>query len=619
MAQISIEGALQIAGGHHRAGRVAEAEALYREVLARSPDHSEALHLLGVLAGQTGHLDAAIALIGRAIAVNPAVALYHGNLGEIHRRSRDWERAIASLRRAIALEPRWAEAHNNLGNVFWEQGRIDDALVLYTRAIELKPDHAESHSNLGNLLKDQGRLDEAVAAYGRALALKPALADAHNNLGNALREQGRLDEALACYQRAVELRPDFAGAASNRLVALHYHPGYDAQAILHEHLRWARQFAEPLAVEIGPHQHDRAPDRRLRVGFVSPDFRDHPVGRLLLPLFHHHDRGESDFIGYSDGRIADAVTDKLKALADGWRETLGLSDRQVADRVRDDRIDILVDLALHTAENRMRVFARKPAPVQVTMLGLPATTGLATIDYRLTDGYLDPPGMTDADYVERSVRLPGCFWIYEPPEEAPPVGSLPAETRGFVTFGCLNQFTKISRPALQLWARVLQSQPGARLVLQSQPGSHRDAVRRLFEQGGVGERIAFIPRVSRAGYFQQYCQLDLVLDSFPYNGHTSTLDALWMGVPVVTLAGRTAVGRGGVSILSNLGLPELIARTPEQYIEIATGLARDRTRLAALRSELRPRMRSSPLMDGKRYAADVEAALRRMWRTWCRT
>ena len=368
---------------------------------------------------------------------------------------------------------------------------------------------------------------------------------------------------------------------------MNYHPGYDAPAILAEHRRWARQFAEPLAAEIRPHTNDRSPGRRLSVGFVSPDLHDHPVGRLLLPLFAHHERRQAELVGYSDVRVADGVTGQLKALADRWHETTGLSDPHLADRIRSDRIDILVDLALHTANNRMLVFARKPAPVQVTMIGMPATTGLATIDYRLTDPYLDPPGAGDGNYSEQSIRLPHCFWHHDPPEDdvAPAVAELPALRNGFVTFGCLNQFVKVSRPALELWLNILQSLPQSRLRIQSQPGRHLEAVRRLFQDGGIArDRVEFAAKVPRPQYFRRYHDLDVSLDPFPYNGHTSTLDSLWMGVPVITLAGRTAVGRGGVSVLSNLGLPELIAQTPQQYVELAVQWASDQPALAALRA-----------------------------------
>jgi predicted O-linked N-acetylglucosamine transferase (SPINDLY family) len=268
----------------------------------------------------------------------------------------------------------------------------------------------------------------------------------------------------------------------------------------------------------------------------------------------------------------------------------------------------------------MLVFARKPAPVQVTMLGLPATTGLDTIDYRLTDPYLDPPGQTDADYTERSIRLPHCFWIFQAPDEADtcPVTPLPALSNGFITFGCLNQLAKVTPPALELWVKILQALPGSCLVLQSPPGRHLEPVRARFAQGGIaGDRLAFVARAARREYHERLGSLDLALDPFPYNGHTSTLDALWMGVPVVTLAGRTAVGRGGVSILSNIGLNDIIAKNHNQYVEIAVAMARDKAGLARLRAGLRQRLLSSPLADGRGYTAGVEAAFCEAWRTWC--
>jgi predicted O-linked N-acetylglucosamine transferase (SPINDLY family) len=720
MKQLTIDQALQIALGHHQAGRLAEAEGIYRQILARCPDHADALHLLGVLAGQLGHLDTAIALISRAIVLNPYAPEYHANLGEPYRKAGQTERAVASIRRAVELKPDYAEAHNNLGITLFENGRLDEAITAFTRAtqvkrdfahahnnrgstlrelgrleeaiaayrqavqhkpdyaeaynnlgialndagrldeamaafrrtIELRPDHAEANNNLGVALNDKGerdeaiacyhraiairpdyaeahnnlgialwgggRLDEAIAAYRRAIEIQPDLAEAHSNLGTVYKDQGRINEAIDCFRRAVALRPDFSKAASNVVSTLNYHPDYDAQAILEEHRRWARQFAEPLAGQIGPHQNDRTPDRRLRIGYVSPDFRNHPVGQTLLPLFTHRDRRQFEIVCYCDVRAVDPVTEQLKALADEWYPTVGLSDEQLADRVRGDRIDILVDLALHTAANRMLVFARKPAPVQVTAFGMPATTGLATIDYRLTDPYLDPPGATDGDYSERSIRLPHCFWCYEPPGDTPPVGELPAWKNDFLTFGCLNQFVKVSRPALELWSSVLHAVPGARLVLQCQSGSHRDDVLALFEAKGITrDRVEFVGKLPQLEYFALYNAVDLSLDPFPYNGHTSSLDSLWMGVPVITLAGPTGAGRGGVSILSNAGLTELIARTPQQYIELAVQWATDWPRLSRLRAELRPRMQASPLMDGVQFAADVEAALRRMWQTWC--
>ncbi len=748
---MTIDEAMEIAGRHHQAGRLATAEEIYRRVLAHVPDHAGALHLLGVVAAQTGHLDAAIDLIGRAIAVDPASAEHHNSLGEAYRQSGQRDRAMACLSRAIELKPGYADAHNNLGNTLKDLGHLDEAIAAYRRAIELEPgcagaesnlavalyqtgrpeeaiaacrraiarkpddcaahinlaialhatgrldesiaacrrvlelrpeladahtslgnalkdvgrfeeaiaayrqaiallpdraavhsdlgavfceagrhdeaiaahrhaialspEYAEAHSNLGIALYDTGRLDEAIAAYRRAIALKPGLAVAHNNLAGIFKDQGRLDMALGGFRRALELKPDFSEAASNILFTVLYHPDFDAQAILAEHRDWSRRHAEPLAAEIRPHHNDRSPDRKLRVGFVSPDFCDHPVGQSLLPLFTHRDRHQTEVVCYSDVRVADPVTAKLQGLADQWHSTLGLSDPQVADRVRDGRIDILVDLTLHTANNRLLVFARKPAPVQVSMLAMPSTTGLATMDYRLTDPYLDPAGSSDADYTERSIRLPRCYWCYQPMEGSPPVGELPARKNGFVTFGCLNQFAKVSRPTLELWSTLLRSLPTSRLVLHSLPGSHRERMLQLFQDAGIaGERVEFTSRVPRPAYLERYHDLDLCLDPFPFNGAITTMDSLWMGVPVVTLAGRTGVGRSGVSILSNVGFPEWIAETPEQYVATSRyfGPFRERGDQVGAGSPdagaycLCPRMLASPLLDGARFAADVE-------------
>jgi predicted O-linked N-acetylglucosamine transferase (SPINDLY family) len=720
MMDRTFDQALHLALGHHQAGRLEEAERIYRQVLAQAPGHAAALNLLGMLAGQTGRTALALDLLARAVAAGPGIAEYHSNLGEIHRRAGLRDDAIACFRRALALNPgltgvhtnlghalreagqldaaiasyecavepgsadadAWnnlgvalheagrseaalaafeqatarvpghaeaqnnrgvalrnlgrldeavlahlnalalepgdVRAHSNLGVALAELGRFEEAIAAYHRALALRPDLAEAHTNLGNALRETGQLDGALAAHEHAIALGPQDAEAHNNLGSLLRDQGRLDLALAAFGKAALLKPGFAQAASNRLLTLYSHPDQDAASILAAHRAWAARYAAPLAAEVRPHRNDRNPERRLKVGYVSADLCDHPVGRMLLAVFRNHDRAQFDVVAYSDARVPDAVTAELQRHAGRWRATAGLGDVALAEIIRDDAIDVLVDLALHTAGNRMLVFARKPAPVQVTMLGLPATTGLDTIDYRLTDRYLDPPGETDADYTEPSVRLPHCYWIFVPPDPAPAVGALPALKNGIITIGCLNQLAKVTAPALRLWARILAVVPGARLVLQSHAGRHLEPLCELFAQEGIARnRVAFVPPVARPAYLERLATLDLGLDPFPYNGHTSTLDTLWMGVPVVTLAGRTAVGRGGVSILSNLGLDALIAQTPEEYLDIAVSLARAPERLAALRAEMRPRMLGSALVDAKKYTADVERALRRMWQAWC--
>ncbi len=584
MTPSTIEHDLRIAFEHHRAGRMAEAIAAFGRVVALRPDSAEAHNNLGIVLRQAGQLDG----------------------------------AIAAYRRALELRSDYGAAHNNLGNALLDARQTEAAVNHLRQAVALAPGSAESQNNLGVALHEAGQVDEALAAFESAVALQPDYALAYSNMGSSLTAVGQLDQALAAYRRALAHRPGHAETYSNILFTLHYHPDHDAQALLAEHRRWADAFAAPLAAQILPHPNNRDPDRKLRVAFVSPDFCGHPVGRLLRPLFVHRDRRHAEFVAYSDVRAPDAVTDELKAATDGWRSIVGMNDSQVAEQIRNDGIDILVDLALHTAHNRMLVFARKPAPVQVTMLGLPATTGLNTIDYRITDPYLDPPGQTSADYTERCFPLPHSFWCYSPVDDSPPVTELPARAQGAITFGCLNQFAKVNRPTLELWIAILQSLEGSRLVLHAPAGRHQDAIRALCRDAGIAaDRVEFVARVPLRPYLERYHHLDLCLDPFPCGGGTTTMDALWMGVPVITLAGRTAVGRGGVSILSNVGLTELIARTPEQYVAIARAWGADLERLARVRSALRDQMQVSHLMNGKQFAAEVEEAFRRMWRTWC--
>jgi len=518
----------------------------------------------------------------------------------------------------VALKPDFAEAHNNLGNVLRRQGRLGESITACRRALELKPDFASAHNNLGSALKDLGQLDEAVACYRRAIELRPDFTEAHNNLGNAWKDQGQIDEALSCYRRAVEAKPDFVHTHCNLLYTLHFSPTCDTATLYAELRRFNDRFARPLAAAIQPHVNDRTPDRPLRVGYVSPDFRKHPVGRFLLPLLEAHDRRQYEIWCYASVELRDEITARCQAAASVWRDVTALSDEKLAAAVRDDGIDILVDLTMHMAHSRLCVFARKPAPVQVTYLAYCGTTGLDAMDYRLTDPYLDPPGGDRRFYSEQSVCLPETYWCYHPMTEAPPPGELPARAAGYVMFGSLNNFCKFNPATLTAWCRLLAAVPDARLLLHAAQGSHRERTRELFSEQGVSpERLKFVDFMPAAQYFRVYQQIDVALDPFPYGGGTTTCDALWMGVPVVSLAGMMAVGRGGLSILSNVGLPELVAHDLDQYVQIAAGLAADLPRLAELRATLRERMQQSPLMDAPRFARNVEAAYRTMWRRWC--
>jgi predicted O-linked N-acetylglucosamine transferase (SPINDLY family) len=625
-------------------GRLDEAIAAWSAALSRQPDYFEARCNVGNALMSKGELDAAIAAYGKAIALRPSDAETHANLGNaLHAHGRLHE-AIAAYRQAIAIRPDYAEAHRTLGFILKETGQLDEAIAAYRQAIAIRPKYAEAHSNLGNALTDKGQLDEAIEAFRQAIALKPDLTEAHNNLGNALMDRGQIDEGVAACRQAVALQPDFPELHSNLLFNLHFHPGLDALAIAHEARRWNRQHAESLRQAHGePPRNDRTIDRPLRIGYVSPDFWNHIVGRNLLPLLSHHDRQQFNVTCYAHVLRPDAMTSAIQQHADGWRSIVGLTDQQAAEQIREDRIDILIDLALHTVNNRLLVFARKPSPVQVTFAGYPGSTGLSTIDYRLSDPYLDPPGMDESIYSERTIRLPDSFWCYDPLDCGDiPVNPLPALSfskgsalsapsavegsassgppaeGGVITFGCLNNFCKVNDGVLALWAAVLRQVKGSRLLLRAQPGSHRQRTADRLSQDGIDpERIEFVGHLPRRKYLQMYHRLDIGLDSFPYNGHATSLDSFWMGVPVVTLVGQRVVSRAGWCQLSNLGLTELAGHTPEQFVQIAVELAKDLPRLAALRATLRQRMEQSPLMDAPKFARNVEAAYRQMWRTWC--
>jgi predicted O-linked N-acetylglucosamine transferase (SPINDLY family) len=484
----------------------------------------------------------------------------------------------------------------------------------------LRPQYLEALHNLGNALHGLGRPEEAVACFRQVLQLRPDYAEAYNDLGAALIALGLMQEAEHSYRRALQIRPDDAKTRHGLLVALNYRSDEPLQ-VFREHLTWAERQAATTQPDT-VHRNPPDPDRRLRIGYVSPDFRTHSVAFFAVPLLTHHDPAAVETYGYANVAHADATTAQLQSRCHHWRDVHAMPDDQLADRIRQDGIDILVDLAGHTAGNRLAVFARKPAPIQVTYLGYPNTTGLSTIDYRLTDALADPPGTTEQWHTEKLVRLPEGFLCYAPPPNAPAVAPLPAATNGYITFGSFNNLAKVTPKVVELWARILKAIPGSRLEMKGRllkEPETRERVLRQFDAHGIGrERVDLVPNVpGMANHLAYYHRLDLALDTFPYNGTTTTCEALWMGVPVITLAGRTHAGRVGVSLLTRVGLPELIAENEDDYVQRAVTLARDPERLAALRAGLRPRMTQSPLCDGPSFARHVEAAYREMWRGWC--
>ena len=599
------------------ADRCEEAVAEFRRAIAIAPVDADAWYGLGVAFGRGRELDQAIGAFKEAVRLRPNDAHAHTHLGIAYYERGMLEASIAAHRRAVACAPNFAEAHNNLGLALHAAERSAEAVAAFRQALSARPNYPEALNNLGLAYEQLGKPDEAIGAYRRAVAARPGFAQAQNNLGNVLKEIGRLDEALVAYRESARAS-HLPWMHGNLLFALYAHQDVGPEELYREHVQWAERFVKPLVGERKPHSNDRKPERRLRVGWVSPDFNQHPVGRFLLPLFENIDRGEFEMFCYADGHRNDWVTDALKKHADQWQVTAGFSDVRVAEGIRADAIDILIDLTSQTKDNRLLVFARKPAPVQATYLAYGGTTGVDAIDYRITDPYLDPTGTDEAFYFEKSVRLPHTYWCYQGPPEAGPVTLAPVEKEGQVTFGCLNTFSKVTPQVINTWARILKRVPTSRLLLHCREGTHRTSVTEAFRRERVDvDRIQCVPRTSRPDYFRLYQHIDIGLDPFPYPGGTTTCDALWMGVPVITLKGRTAVSRGGFSVLSNVGLPELVAESIEGYIGLAGKLAGDRGRIVELRSTLRERMLRSPLMDAPGFARDFGEALRGMWRRWC--
>ncbi|WP_114861225.1 tetratricopeptide repeat protein [Azospirillum brasilense] len=606
---------------HHRAGRLDAAEAGYRAILRDDPGHAHANNNLAILLRGAGRWEDAAACYRRAVAALPDDAPIRSNLScALADLDRPAE-ALAAVRVALALSPDYADAWFNAGNLLKTAREHHRAIAAYRRALRLKPGMGGAHSNMGDVYRDLGESSRAVDCYRAAMQAQPDLPQPVVNLGETLKEQGRIAEAIAVFQSGIERHPDLALLHSNLLFALHYTPWVPPEVIARAHTHWNERHARPLMPRNRQFSNDRTPGRRLRVGYVSPDFRAHACAHFIEPLLREHDRGAVEIFCYAASDQQDAITERMRSLADGWRSLTSLDDAAAAALVERDRIDILVDLAGHTAQSRPLLFARKPAPIQVSWLGYPDTSGMTAIDHRLTDAVADPPGLTDAWHAERLVRLPRGFLAFQPLRVAVPREEPPALVNGFVTFGSFNNAAKVTPEVLRVWSAILARVPSARLILKSR--AFTDAPTRArclqrFAADGVdpGRVDLLAPMDAIDAHLRAYDRIDIGLDPFPYTGTTTTCEALWMGVPVITLAGRHHVARVGASLLTHCGLAELIATDEAGYIETAVALAGDTTRLAALRRGMTDRMERSALSDHRGFAAAVETAYRAMWRSW---
>ncbi len=633
--------------------RLDEAMACFQQALALNPQLAPAHFQLGLIYSIQGRFADAIASQLRALTIDPSNFEAHNNQGYSHLSLGNLAEAIASFQRAIALKPDYAKAHYNVAITFFKLGKLDqaahgfrsalafdtslvaayinlgyilsiqekadEAIACYKGALTIQPDSAEAYCSLGYIYCAQLRPDEAVACIQKALAIKPDLADAHGKIVVALLTQGDRDGALACIRRSLAAKSIGNEAQSTLLFSMLNLAACSPREVLAAHRLYAEQFETPFKPQ-WPH-HKNVPDanRRLKIGYVSPDFRIHSVAYFIEPILAHHDKTQVEIYAYYSNTSHDAVTDKIRACVDHWIPCMMMSDAQLAERIDADGIDILVDLAGHTFNNRLLTFARKPAPVQLTYLGYSTTTGLGAMDYRLVTADTDPPG-AEAWHSERLYRLPRSLWCYRPAPAMPAAQTqTPARRNGVITFGSMNNIAKVSPEAIMLWGRILRELPAARLVMTNVPeGLVRGRLVERFAAHGIdAARLTLHGKLPAADYYALLNAIDIALDPFPYTGTTTTCESLWMGVPVVTLIGETSVARSGYALLKGIGLEELAARDEKEYVAIATALAQDLDRLDALRGGMRARIAASPLRDEAGLTRDLEAAYRAMWRAWC--
>lgn len=560
---------------------------------------------------RSGQPAAAIPLYEQVCRAAPNAAEVHHQLGNALKTLLRYTEALVPLAEAARLAPADAAVRLNLGVTLLELQRYAEAEAQFRGALAIEPDRPEAHNILGNALFSQGRLTDAVACFREALRLRANYAPAHDNLGRVARAQGRIEDAVVHYRAALALQPK-SGTHSNLLLALNYLDGISPREIFAEHQRWAQCYAEPLTGAAKAFENvGAAGSRRLRVGYVSPDFSNHAVAYFFEPVLRNHDRARFEVFCYANVPAADAVTTRLRGLAEHWRDIAPLNDEQATALIRADKIDLLVDLSGHTARNRLLVFARRPAPRQLTWIGYPNTTGISAMDYRITDTVSDPAGKTEAFHSEKLVRMPGPFSVYQPPGEALAVSPLLMQSGKPVTFGCFNNFAKVTPTAIALWSRLLREVPGARIFLRSRGLDDADTaarIREAFRAHDVEpERVMLDGReLSVHAHLALYGQVDVALDTFPYNGTTTTCEALWMGVPVITLAGETHVSRVGASLLTHLGAPEWIAGSQDEFVAKARALAENAGVLAKWRRELRDTMRRSPLCDAVSFTRSLE-------------
>ena len=656
----------------------------YRKALSLRPDFTDALNNLSTMLLSTGKSDEALKIFAKILKKNPQDFNALSNTASILYQNKKYEESITHYRAALAVNPVNANIYFDLGRAFQEQNKTDEALSNFLKAVELKPNYIDALLQSGNIYRDKGNLHKALLCYRKIKEIEPneyayvgiasiylqegdqqkALDEAesaYKNLPESPRllnfmahiydKKARYQEALEYYDRAIEIDPTIGEFYANKATTLK-HLGRLRESIeatkkgfsitpkswIYSNLLLTMVYADFISpeefaqtsFEFGkditdhlvrnrPFTNEKDPDRRLRIGYVSADFRTHSVSSFLSTVYYR-DKGNFEIFAFSKTETEDHVTDKLRQYFDHWRDVKYMKPDEIADLIEEDKIDILVDLAGHTAHNGLMIFARKPAPIQLTWMGYPATTGMKAMDYRITDNYAEPPGMTEHLNTETLWRLPDIFVAYTPQDDSiVPIDHPPFVDNGHITFGCFNNFTKVTDKVLQTWAKVLDQVPNSKLLLEI-AGIKDEAIRanieeRIVKSGITLDRLILEPQ-KKANQYVLYNKIDIALDPFPCVGGTTSMDTLWMGVPLITLEGQQFLSRMGVTILTNVGLTELIAQTTDEYISVAVALANDKERLHEMRHNLRERFVASPAMDQKKFVRNMENAYREMWHKW---
>ena len=637
-------------------GRLDEAIAHSQKAIKIRPDYARALCNMGVMLKDKGRLEDSIAAYQKAIAINPQYAEAYHNMGIALKTLGQFKEAVSCLEKALTLKPDLAGAYYVMADILQDEGKMIAAESCYLKGLSLNPGNAAVHLNLGAVYHKLNKVEKAIVCYKKAIEIDPESAAYYSNCGSAYQQLGKIKEAIVCYKKAIEIDPEFAmpyskcGSAYINLVNFekaawwfkkaleleptdstihsdflfyqHYDPEIDARQLLAEAENWQQRHGNIQNVSFTPFQTDHLDDR-IRIGYVSPDFRQHSVSMFLLPLFSEHDHERFEIFCYSNVRCYDRISRRIEDLSDHWCSISGLDDRKTATKIHRDDVHILVDLAGHSGDNRLPVFAFKAAPIQVNWLGFPGTTGMRAMDYRITDAVADPEGEADEGHTETLVRLSDGFLCYSPPEDVPDISAPPFGKTGAITFGSFNNLPKISERVVEAWSRILRRVPGTSLLMKSKALRDKSVKERyigLFEANGISaDRVVMLSHLpSITEHLNLYSRIDIALDTFPYNGTTTTCEALWMGVPVISLNGNRHAARVGASILKHIGLPDLIAETEDEYVSRAVQLSHDRDLLTNLRETIRGRMKRSPICDAASFARKMENAYMEMYEDWRR-